>query len=136
MALTTVIQSNAVSKVSFDDAIEQSIARASALAGSIVTTRIKENKSAAARGEFIELRVEYSNSSTLKLRVKHPSGARVDPNDSIATRLARAAGTARCIATALLVDQRAVGGKVASRPVYHVSYTLELKVTRPKSTEA
>ena len=37
-------------------------------------------------GDIVELRVEYANSSTLKLKVKHPSGARVDPNDPLASR--------------------------------------------------
>ena len=37
-------------------------------------------------GDLVDLLVYYTNSSTLKLKVRHPSGARVDPNNPLASR--------------------------------------------------
>ncbi len=37
-------------------------------------------------GDVVDFTVYYVNSTTLKLKVRHPSGARVDPNDALASR--------------------------------------------------
>lgn len=82
----------------------------------------------ACSGDQAELRVDWANSDTLDLAVRHPGSARVDPNDPRASRVVLAAGVQQFRFTVLSPYVAGAAGAPVQGPAAHVPVALAIDV--------